>query len=115
MLSPFLLCVQKSSFNDDAEACNHRNWRFDRTSLIAKTNQIIEENEKNILHAVRVASASVTQLDSRTRRLENSMDDLKVCAEYNHCRTDEKLRELESILKEVRLFFLQLIPTQYYW
>lgn len=104
-----------SSFKNhgsSAEVCKNRNGRYDQISLVTKINKIMEENEKSILHAVEVASASVTQLESRTNRLENSMDDLKVYVEFNHGRTSRNLMELESILKKVHTDVKFLLDKQ---
>ncbi|KAE8124278.1 hypothetical protein FH972_019179 [Carpinus fangiana] len=53
-----------------------------------------------LLHAVEGLSARLSQLETRTRRLESSIDDLKDSVEFNHGRSDGKLRELEIVLRE---------------
>ncbi|KAL8154177.1 hypothetical protein V2J09_011937, partial [Rumex salicifolius] len=103
-----------SSFKDHGNSAKvHRNRRYDGISLIANINKIINDNEKSILHAVEAASANVTQLESRIHNLENSMDDLKVCFEYNHGRTSGKLKEMECILKEIAETELRLLKLQH--
>lgn len=66
----------------------------------------MKEHNDKVLHAVEGVSARLSQLETRTRQLENSVEDLKVSFEYNQGKTDGKLRELENLLREV--FQLQL-------
>lgn len=70
--------------------------------LISEIDQKIKEHVGNVLHEVSGLSARVTQLESRMRRVENSVDDLKVAIEYNYGKTDGKLRELDNIMREVQ-------------
>ncbi|XP_068306215.1 uncharacterized protein [Pyrus communis] len=55
----------------------------------------------SLLHAVEGLSARISQLETRLRRLENSVDDFKDSTEINHGKADGKLRRLENMLKEV--------------
>ncbi|GAY47332.1 hypothetical protein CUMW_103760 [Citrus unshiu] len=70
--------------------------------LISEIDQKIKEHVGSVLHEVSGLSARVTQLESRMRRVENSVDDLKVAIEYNYGKTDGKLRELDNIMREVQ-------------
>lgn len=74
-------------------------------SIVSEIDQTMKKHVDNVLHALDTVSARLTQLESRTRNLENSVDDLKVAAENNHGGTDGKMRQLENILREV------LLPT----
>lgn len=74
--------------------------------LISEIDQKIKEHVGSVLHEVSGLSARVTQLESRMRRVENSVDDLKVAIEYNYGKTDGKLRELDNIMREV-FFYIQ--------
>lgn len=69
--------------------------------LVSEIDRKIKEHIDNVLYAVDGLSARVTQLETRMLKLENTIDDLKESVEYNHGRTDGKLRELENILREV--------------
>lgn len=66
----------------------------------------MKEHNDEVLHAVEGVSARLSQLETRTRQLENAVDDMKESLEHNHGKTDGKLRELENLLREV--FQLQL-------
>ncbi|KAL0925617.1 hypothetical protein M5K25_003979 [Dendrobium thyrsiflorum] len=55
-----------------------------------------------ILHALEGMSSRLSQLESRTCILENSVDDLKVSIGNNYGSTDGKLRQMENILREVQ-------------
>lgn len=70
--------------------------------LISEIDRKIKEHVGNVFHEVSGLSARVTQLESRMRRVENSVDDLKVAIEYNYGKTDGKLRELDNIMREVQ-------------
>ncbi|KAK3228136.1 hypothetical protein Dsin_007998 [Dipteronia sinensis] len=74
---------------------------FDGADLVSEIDHKIKEQIDNVLYAVEGLSARVTQLETRTCKMENTVDDLKESIEYNHGRTDGKLRELENILREV--------------
>ncbi|KAL5747147.1 hypothetical protein ACOSQ2_024444 [Xanthoceras sorbifolium] len=74
---------------------------FDGADLVSEIDRKIKEHVDNVLYAVEGLSARVTQLETRTCKFENTVDDLKESIEYNHGRTDGKLRELEIILREV--------------
>ncbi|PRQ30924.1 hypothetical protein RchiOBHm_Chr5g0029881 [Rosa chinensis] len=56
----------------------------------------------NLLQVMEGISARLTQLESRTRHLENSVDDLKVSVGNNHGNADGKMRQMENILRDVQ-------------
>lgn len=63
----------------------------------------MKEHTAEVLQAVEGVSARLTQLESRARKMENSIDDLKESLNSYHGKTDGKLRELENLLREVFL------------
>lgn len=67
----------------------------------ALIDRMMTELSETLVHAVLGLSARLSQLETRTRRLEGSIDDLKDSVEFNHGRSDGKLRELEIVLREV--------------
>ncbi|XAR51897.1 Non-specific serine/threonine protein kinase [Bertholletia excelsa] len=71
-------------------------------ALLSEIDQTMRKHADNLLHALEGVSARVSQLESRTHYLEDSMDDLKVSMGNNHGITDGKLRQLENILREVQ-------------
>ncbi|KAK4752681.1 hypothetical protein SAY87_021479 [Trapa incisa] len=71
-------------------------------SIVSEIDQTMKKHIDNVLHALDTVSARLTQLESRTRNLENSVDDLKLAAETNHGNMDGKMTLLENILREVQ-------------
>ncbi|CAK9176151.1 unnamed protein product [Ilex paraguariensis] len=71
-------------------------------ALVSEIDRIMKRHADNLLHALEGVSARLSQLESRTRHLENSVDDLKVSVGNNHGSTDGKMRQLENILREVQ-------------
>ncbi|KAF3968606.1 hypothetical protein CMV_007518 [Castanea mollissima] len=69
-------------------------------SLISAIDRKMKELGENLMHAVEGISARLTQLENRTRRIENSVDDLKDSIESRHGSSDGKLRELHNILTQ---------------
>lgn len=70
-------------------------------TLISAIDRMMKELSENLVHAVEGLSARLTQLETRTRQLENSIDELKDAVEFNQSNSDRKLSELEIMLKEV--------------
>lgn len=73
---------------------------FDAT-IMSEIDQTMKKHTDNLLHVLEGVSARLTQLESRTRNLENSVDGLKVSVENNHGSTDGRMRQLDNILREV--------------
>ncbi|XP_050376926.1 uncharacterized protein LOC126794296 [Argentina anserina] len=71
------------------------------SALIAVIDGKMNQHFGNLLHAVECLSARVSQLETRLRLVENSVDDLKDCTGVNYGKTDGKLREVENILRKV--------------
>ncbi|KAK7381423.1 hypothetical protein VNO78_34099 [Psophocarpus tetragonolobus] len=74
---------------------------FDAT-VLSEIDRTMKKHMENMLHVLEGFSARLTQLETRTHHLENSVDDLKVSVGNNHGSTDGKLRQLENILREVQ-------------
>lgn len=73
---------------------------FDAT-MLSEIDRTMKKHMENMLHVLEGVSARLTQLETRTHHLENSVDDLKVSVGNNHGSTDGKLRQLANILGEV--------------
>ncbi|KAK4568722.1 hypothetical protein RGQ29_004217 [Quercus rubra] len=72
----------------------------DSELLISAIDRKMKELGENLMHAVEGISARLTQLENRTRRIENSVVDLKDSIESRHGNSDGKLRELHNILTQ---------------
>lgn len=68
---------------------------------MSEIDRTMKKHADSLLHALEGVSARLTQLDSRTRNLEESVDDLKVSVGHNYGTTDGKMRQLENILRDV--------------
>lgn len=69
----------------------------------------MKELTNKLLHAIEDLSGRLSQLESKMYYLENSMNDLKVCNEYNHGKTDGKLKQLENIVLGVPFHRINLL------
>lgn len=74
--------------------------------IILEIDRTMSKYTENLMHTLEGVSARLSQMETRTRHLENSVDDLKVTVGNNHGSTDGKLRHLENILREVSLLFI---------
>ncbi|TVU21624.1 hypothetical protein EJB05_31273 [Eragrostis curvula] len=78
----------------------------DRSNFAAVTLADIDRTMKkysdNLLHALEGVSSRLSQMEGRTRQLENSVDDLKLTIGNYNGSTDGKLRHLENMLREVQ-------------
>ncbi|XP_019442551.1 PREDICTED: bromodomain-containing protein 4-like isoform X2 [Lupinus angustifolius] len=72
------------------------------STILSEIDRTMRKHTDNLLHVLEGLSARLTQLESRTHRFENIVDDLKVTVGNNHGSTDGKLRQLENILREVQ-------------
>ncbi|XP_022752236.1 zinc finger CCCH domain-containing protein 41-like [Durio zibethinus] len=82
------------------------------SSIVVEIDRTIKNYTDNLMHMLESVSARLTQLESRTRHLETSVDDLKVSVGSNHGSADGKMRQLENILKEVQTGVHVLIEKQ---
>ncbi|GAV70247.1 DUF1421 domain-containing protein [Cephalotus follicularis] len=71
-------------------------------TIVSEIDRTVKKYADNLLHVLEGVSARLVQLESRTRSLENSVDDLKVSVGNNYGSTDGKMRQLENILREVQ-------------
>ncbi|KAL6193320.1 hypothetical protein ACLB2K_034404 [Fragaria x ananassa] len=71
-------------------------------TVISEIDQTMKKYADNLLQVMEGISARLTQLESRTCHLENSVDDLKVSVGNNHGNADGKMRQLENILRDVQ-------------
>lgn len=74
-------------------------------NFVSEIDRTMKKYADNLLHALDGISARLSQLESRTRHLEHSVDDLKVSVGNNYGSSDGKMRQLENILREVSSFF----------
>lgn len=77
-------------------------------TVISEIDQTMKKYADNLLQVMEGISARLTQLESRTCHLENSVDDLKVSVGNNHGNADGKMRQLENILRDVCCYFTLL-------
>lgn len=73
------------------------------SSQLSEIDHTVKKYADNLLHAVEGVSARLSQLETRNRQIDNSIDELKLSVGNNHGVTDGKLRQLENILREVPL------------
>ncbi|XP_050381410.1 vacuolar protein-sorting protein bro-1-like [Argentina anserina] len=71
-------------------------------TVISEIDHTMKKYADNLLQVMEGISARLTQLESRTCHLENSVDDLKVSVGNNHGNADGKMRQLENILRDVQ-------------
>ncbi|KAL6520222.1 hypothetical protein OROMI_032402 [Orobanche minor] len=81
-------------------------------SLVSEIDRTMKKHMDNLVHAVDKISARLSQLETRTRDIESSIDDLKVIVENNHGKTDGKMRLLENVLTEVKTCVLSIRDKQ---
>ncbi|CAN8299807.1 unnamed protein product [Cochlearia groenlandica] len=71
-------------------------------TILSEIDKTMKKHTDNLLHVMEGVSARLTQLETRTRNLENLVDDVKVSVGNSHGNTDGKLRQLENIMLEVQ-------------
>ncbi|KVI02468.1 mediator of RNA polymerase II transcription subunit 15 [Cynara cardunculus var. scolymus] len=71
-------------------------------ALISEIDRTMKKHTDNLMHALEGVSARLSQLESRSRNLENSVDDLRISVGNNHGNTDGKLRQIENMIREVQ-------------
>ncbi|GFY87219.1 basic salivary proline-rich-like protein [Actinidia rufa] len=87
---------------EPAKVVLEKDHAVNNAELLSEIDRTMKKHADNLLHALEGLSARISQLESRARHLENSMDDLKVSVGNNHGSTDGKLRQLENVLREVQ-------------
>ncbi|KAL4568342.1 hypothetical protein LXL04_023952 [Taraxacum kok-saghyz] len=71
-------------------------------ALISEIDRTMKKHADNLMYALEGVSARISQLESRSRNLENSVDDLRTYFGNSHGNTDGKLRQIENIIREVQ-------------
>ncbi|KAL3526083.1 hypothetical protein ACH5RR_014455 [Cinchona calisaya] len=71
-------------------------------TLVSEIDRTMKKYADNLMHGLDSVSARLTQLESRTRHLENSLDELKASVGTNHGSSDGRMRLLENIVREVQ-------------
>lgn len=69
--------------------------------IMVAIDRAIKRHNDNLLYSLEGINSKLAQLDSRTRLLENSLDDLKMSIGDTVGKSDGKLKQLENILIEV--------------
>nr|CAB3504406.1 unnamed protein product [Digitaria exilis] len=72
------------------------------TVTMADIDRTMKKYSDSLLHALDGVSSRLSQMESRTHQLENSVDDLKLTIGNYNGSTDGKLRHLENMLREVQ-------------
>ncbi|XP_077219799.1 uncharacterized protein LOC143853991 [Tasmannia lanceolata] len=72
------------------------------TATVSEIDRTMKKHADNLLHALDGVSARLSQLETRTRLIESSVDDLKLLIGNNHGSNDGRLRQLENILRELQ-------------
>ncbi|KAM7267738.1 hypothetical protein ACFE04_009904 [Oxalis oulophora] len=70
--------------------------------MMSEIDHIMKKHVDNLMHAMEGVSARLTQMETRTRGLENVLDDMKVSVGNYYGTTDGKMRQLEIIMREVK-------------
>ncbi|XP_052196467.1 protein transport protein SEC31 [Diospyros lotus] len=87
---------------EPGKVISEKDRKANNAALVSEIDQAMKKHVDNLLHALEAVSARISQLESRTRHLEDTMDDLKVSLGNNHGNTDGKLRQLDNIVREVQ-------------
>ncbi|KAI8019773.1 hypothetical protein LOK49_LG04G03622 [Camellia lanceoleosa] len=87
---------------EPATVISEKDHNVNNAALVSEIDRTMKKHADNLLHVLEGVSARISQLESRTRHLESSMDDLKISVGNNHEGTDGYLRQMENILREVQ-------------
>ncbi|KAK9733242.1 hypothetical protein RND81_04G054000 [Saponaria officinalis] len=72
------------------------------SAILSEIDRTMIKHTDALMHAIGSLSARLSQIETRTRQIEHSVDDLKASVCNNHGTADGKLRQLENILLEVQ-------------
>lgn len=97
---------------EPARAIVEKDQNASHVAILSEVDETMKRHAENLVHILEGVSAQLIQLETRTRHLENSVDDLKLSVGNNHGHTDGKMRQLENILTEVCVL-LHLYSVQY--
>ncbi|KAG8637811.1 hypothetical protein MANES_15G166300v8 [Manihot esculenta] len=87
---------------EPARAIVEKDQNASHVAILSEVDETMKRHAENLVHILEGVSAQLIQLETRTRHLENSVDDLKLSVGNNHGSTDGKMRHLENILREVQ-------------
>ncbi|XP_047313243.1 protein tfg-1 [Impatiens glandulifera] len=77
--------------------------RIDHNAVLtSEIEGIMRIHTESLMNALNGLSARLSQFESRSRHLENSVDDLKLSIGNNHGIADGRLRQIENVLREVQ-------------
>ncbi|KAI3931228.1 hypothetical protein MKX01_040145 [Papaver californicum] len=88
--------------NESAKVTKEKDRKSYDAAVMSEIDRAVKKYADDLLHAIEGVSARISQMESRTRNLENSVDDLKASIESNNGSTEGKLRQLDNVLKEVQ-------------
>ncbi|EEF37675.1 DNA binding protein, putative [Ricinus communis] len=74
-------------------------------AIVSEIDKTMKKHTDNLLHLLEGVSARLTQLEIRSRCLENSVDELKVSIGNNHGNTDGKIEQVEKVLLKLQAGF----------
>ncbi|KAI3520745.1 hypothetical protein L1887_10195 [Cichorium endivia] len=77
-------------------------WDVYKTTLTMEIDRTVKKHTENLVNVLEGVSARLSQLENKSRQLENSVDDLKASSANNHGSTDGKLSQIENIIREVQ-------------
>ncbi|KAK9119785.1 hypothetical protein Scep_017878 [Stephania cephalantha] len=87
---------------DSANLVKEKDRDAHSSITVSEIDRTMKKHADNLLHALEGVSARLSQLESRTRHLEHSVDELKLTVGNDNGKTEGKLRQLENILREVQ-------------
>ncbi|KAI3848521.1 hypothetical protein MKW92_015545 [Papaver armeniacum] len=88
--------------NESAKVTQEKDRKSYDAAVMSEIDRAVKKHADDLLHAIEGVSARISQMESRTRNLENSVDDLKASIETNNGSTEGKLRLLDNVLREVQ-------------
>lgn len=74
------------------------------SSLLFEIDRTVKKYADSLLLAIESVSARLSQVETRSRQIESSLDGLKLSVDNNNGSTDGKLRLVENIFREVSSF-----------
>lgn len=87
---------------ESSKFMNEKAREVNDAAAITEIDRTVKKYADSLLSALEGVSSRLSQLESRTRHLETSVDDLKLTIGNNAGSTDGKLRQLENVLREVQ-------------
>ncbi|XP_074310813.1 uncharacterized protein LOC141646770 [Silene latifolia] len=87
---------------DKTEKAQAKAQKVDDSAILSEIDRTMKKHTETLMHAIDSLSARLSQMESRTRQIEHSVDELKVSVGNAHGSADGKLRQLENIIMEVQ-------------